>query len=232
MSASNGLTISALSKATDLDATAQARIKASEDPDPIVALYQRLVHWTWVSIIQGCTAFPLLAIAAPALVARPVPPIEVIGRAGTFTVTPLRNLAMSETFIADWAACTITAAYAVNPVDFQTILTKVRRRFTAAAWRSFAASYKAGGDASDLHKLLKEQLTGFAQTTADPVVVHRGFGHNATFTVAFPLIVTWQNANGLVSRRYDVRVVVRRASVRRHHSGLAIEKFTAESKGV
>lgn len=199
--------------------------------DVIVALYRRFIRGLWSSIILGGLSVFLLLSAASTLTARPVPPIEAIGSQGRFAVAPLRNLAMSQRYIADWAARTITAAYAINPVDFETVLTRVRHRFTVAAWRSFAASYKSGGDVSDLHKLLSEQLTGFAQYAA-PVIVHRTFGPRAEFTVAFPLIVSWQNANGVVSRRYDVRVVVRRAWVPTHPGGLAIEKFTAVSKGV
>lgn len=200
--------------------------------DATVRLYRRLVRAFVVSVVEAGFALLFLISQAPALATRPAPSIDLITRTGAVAVAPLRNLAMTEHFIAGWAARTLVDAYAINPIDYQAVLTKVRQRFTAAAWTSFAASYKAGGEKSDLHKLLTEDLTGFAQLTADPVVVHRTFGPEATFTVAFPMIVTWQNANGLVSRRFDVRVVVRRAALARHPSGLAIRKFTAVSKGV
>lgn len=201
------------------------------ETDLVVALYQRLLRGAVVSIAQGIVGCILIFVAAPTLLSRPVPPVEAIGASGAFRIAPLPELALSEAYIASWAARTITSAYAIDPVDFQTILTHVRKRFSAAAWRSFAASYKAGGSESDLHKLLSEALTGFAQRTADPVVVHRTFGRDARFTVAFPMIVTWQNSNGAISRRYDVHVVVRRTSIMRHAGGLEIMKFTAVSKG-
>ncbi|MCW8308531.1 DotI/IcmL family type IV secretion protein [Acidiphilium sp. PA] len=197
----------------------------------VVGLYQRLVRGAVLSIAQGIVGCLVLVAAAPTLLSPPVPPVEAIGTTVSFRITPLHNLALSEAYIARWAARTITSAYAIDPVDFQAILTRVRQRFSTAAWQSFAASYKAGGSESDLHKLLAEALTGFAQRAADPVVVHRTFGRDARFTVAFPMIVTWQNPNGLVSRRYDVHVVVRRTSVMRHAGGLEIMKFTAISKG-
>jgi hypothetical protein len=200
--------------------------------DAIVRLYRRLMRALVISIAEAALGLAFLVSQAPTLASKGTPPIALMTRTGPFEVAPLRNLAMSDDFIAAWAARTLVDAYAINPIDFQTVLTKVRHRFTSAAWSAFAASYKAGGDKSDLHKLLTEDLTGFAQLTADPVIVHRTFGSDAAFTVAFPMIVTWQNANSLISRRFDVRVVVRRADIARHPSGLAIQKFTALSKGV
>ena len=212
-------------------ATAEPANSVDADSDRAVLLYQRLLRGAVFSIFQGIVGCILIGMASPTLLSRPVPPVEAIGASGSFRIAPLHNLALSETYIARWAARSITSAYAIDPVDFQAILTRVRRRFSAAAWGAFAASYKAGGAKSDLHKLLAEALTGFAQRTAAPVIVHRTFGRNARFTVAFPMIVTWQNPNGLVSRRYDVHVVVRRTSVIRHPDGLEIMKFTAISKG-
>jgi hypothetical protein len=200
--------------------------------DKIVRLYRRLVRALVISIVEAIVGLAFLVSQAPALASRVLPPIALITRTGPVEVAPLRNLAMSDEFIAAWAARTLVDAYAINPINFQAALTKVRRRFTSAAWSAFAASYKAGGQKSDLHKLLTEDLTGFAQLTADPVIVHRTFGPDAAFTVVFPMIVTWQNANGLVSRRFDIRVVVRRADIARHPSGLAIRKFIALAKGV
>lgn len=200
--------------------------------DKTVWLYRRLMRALVISIAEAALGLGFLVSQAPVLASRVLPPIALITRTGPVEVAPLRNLAMSDDFIAAWAARTLVDAYAINPIDFEATLTKVRHRFTSAAWSAFAASYKAGGQKSDLHKLLTEDLTGFAQLTADPVIVHRTFGPDAEFTVAFPMIVTWQNANGLVSRRFDIRVVVRRADLARHPSGLAIRKFTALAKGV
>lgn len=218
-----------------LGTEAAGRITATAAPhdavDPVVSHYRRLMRVAIVAIAEGILGVCLILAVAPTLLSRPVPPVEAIGASGSFRIVPLRNLAMSEAYIARWSARTIASAYAIDPVDFQTILTRVRQRFSGPAWRSFAASYRAGGAASDLHKLLEEDLTGFAQRTADPVVVHRSFGPEARFTVDFLMIVTWQNPNGLVSRRYDVRVVVRRTSILRRSGGLEIVKFTATSKG-
>ncbi|MDD2859469.1 MAG: DotI/IcmL family type IV secretion protein [Acidiphilium sp.] len=195
-------------------------------------LYRRLVRATGISIVQGVLACVGLVVLGPSLVARPMPQVEAIGRHDTFQVVPLGSPAMSDSWISHWAARTIATAYAINPVDFKDGLTKVRHRFTVTAWRAFAASYKAGGASSDLEKLLSEELIGFAQTTADPVIVHRTFGREANFTVVFPQIVTWENANEEISRRYIVHVVVRRASLGRHPSGLAITQFSASEEGI
>ena len=198
---------------------------AVAEAEAIRALYRRLARSQLVSLLLGAA---MLVCLAQSLLSATSPEMPAIGYIDShsrgYRVYPIRGPLRPGPWIRSWAENTILAAYSVDYLNYRAEFTRIRRRFTASGWASFAAAFKGSGD---FQRLLTGRLVSNAQAQGPPVLRTE---NRDRYVIQFPMVVTFANDNEAVRRRLMLTVFVRAVSIARHPEGFAVSRVTAKGR--
>lgn len=147
------------------------------------------------------------------------------GKGATRPVMPVDAPIVDEVEVLNWTVSSVLAAYNINYHDYREQFGQAGRRFTYAAWNSFAESYI---NTKNLDEIKQSRLLCYAQAERAAVVTDSSLksGHLA-YTIQFPMVLTCQNVREENTQHVVVTVGVIRTEADDHPEGLAIDQLVA-----
>ena len=192
--------------------------------------FQRASHHAWRRVAFGLLATNILTVATLAgyVVLHSTVYITVAatpdGR--LIELTPLDRPVMTDAALRNWAVAAVVEAFTLGHHDWRHRLAAIREYFTDEGYESFVAELE---ESLFLDRLRENHQVAAAVAQGAPVITAtRIFRGRATWTVEFPLLVTFSAGTRIANRPLTAQVLAVRVDREERSAGIAIAQLIAE----
>jgi intracellular multiplication protein IcmL len=129
---------------------------------------------------------------------------------------------VDERFVLQWVTDAVSAAYAIDFMNYRSQLNAARKYFTQAGFESLENAYKE----RRLKMIVDGMLVSSGVVTSTPVIVGTGVVNGVfLWKVRVPVIVTLTNNSQRIVNNYMLTIVVSRTQTYENPYGIAISQF-------
>jgi intracellular multiplication protein IcmL len=144
------------------------------------------------------------------------------------TMHSLSEPVVTSDFILKWASLLARQIYNLNFDKWQTQLNQVQNKFTTNGWNAMQSALKASGITSSIEQ---NKLVTSAVVSGAPVILSREIYHGSfTWTVQFPMLVTFTSASESRKQTLIVTMRISRVPVLSAPQGIQCDGFAAKSE--
>lgn len=144
-------------------------------------------------------------------------------------MVPLGEPNVSQSTLLQWASVAAVSAYTYDFVNYRSQLQAIADNFTPNGWDSFTASLK---DSGTIDAVTSKRMVVSAAASGAPVIVAQGpLAGTYSWKVQIPLLVSFQSASEIKSRKMQVTLLIQRQSTLTSPRGIGIAQFIVVDQG-
>jgi hypothetical protein len=132
--------------------------------------------------------------------------------------------------LVNWASRVISQALSLDYLNWRQTLENLRESFSPEGYAEFVASLERSGH---IKRIETEKLLLSCELTGAPVILAtRGQGEDLTWTLEAPLVISFQNSQGIAtSQKFLAEVVAHRVPTSRRPQGVEIQRLALVKNG-
>lgn len=160
------------------------------------------------------------------------PEVRVVARDPDGSIVPV--IAPSEPMVTpealnDWASRVVTATYTYSFRDWREKFSALKRDFTSRGWGSFTRALERS---NMLEVVRNDQVFVSSVPLGAPIVVREGVMDDGRYAwrLEIPLRVTYEGASNRRTQDLLIELLVVRANLLEHRSGLAVQQFVGRDR--
>jgi len=141
-------------------------------------------------------------------------------------IKPLSDPAVSDSFVVQWTANKVRAAFNQDYIHWRSQLQEVQDAFTPGGWKHFLGSMQSS---NNLKTLVDLKMVSNAEITGAPQILEKAIisGHFA-WKIKIPVLVTFASEKKTIPMPMNVTVIVLRMPVTEFPQMIAINNFLPE----